>query len=1079
MKDNQNIKNDIIQDITLLYELSLAIGKSLDLKINMLNFIRVLQSRKNLNYVSIWIKNRYLNFDSKLPDSSLIASVPNHLDKIHKISNDHKIYQLLKNSNYLKIGSNHSDFKDFNTEKNIKDGCFTVFKLGNIGFLKLYRLKEIDTDVDKKLEQIIKKLTTSIEGSLFHSKSVYESKIRQETELQLREKDHIYGTLIEDMDEGLIFVDRDFKISFSNPQFLKKTGYSIDELIGENPIDYLFYKNEKTNENIPLLTREKKTFETQIRKKNGDILWTHVSDTPLFDANENYIGSIIILLDITERKMMEENLKESEERTRLIIESALDAVIIIDTQGIVTHWNKQAQRIFGWTENEAIGISLSQLIIPENLRAAHEKGIKHYLKTGDGPVLNQRIEISGRHKEGHIFPVELTIQSLKHNNKIFFSAFVRDISEPNKAKIELETTHKRLETLIINLQSGILLEDENRNIIITNQEFCNIFDIPAPPEALIGMDCSNSASQSAHLISNSQEFIDSIATVLKNRKTVINERIEFVDGRVFERDYIPIFSNEKYFGHLWQYKNITAKIAYQKELEIAKQIAEEANISKSRFLANMSHEIRTPLNAIYGFSKLLDETLKSEEQEKYVSGIKTSSSNLLNVVNDVLDFSKIESGETKLDTAACHLPDMINQLFQTFEFRAEEKEIQLSFNIDPDIHPYIFADVTKLNQIFLNLLSNAIKFTKKGWVKLECILEQDSSNKMMIRFSVSDNGIGIDKNNQASIFENFKQEDESTTRKYGGTGLGLAISKQLIELMNGKIQLESTKGIGSNFFFSLEFPKAQLEDIEHKTKHITIDKSLLKGKKVLLVEDNEFNQIIAISMLEKWDIIIDTAENGQLAIDRLKNNDYDFILMDKQMPIMDGIQACKIIRKELKMNIPIIALTANVLKGVIDACLEAGMNDYISKPFEPEILFHKITQVLKLDNSQTQTASGTEVETEMNSKMLDLSQLKSMLNNEKEMIQKMLAKFYDLTPTYLAEFNDAFDKENWPEVSKIAHKIKPSIRLIAINSLAIDFQNIEDYALDENKFDELIEIINRVNILVPKLFLEIEDELKI
>ncbi len=1082
MRDDQGTQNDIIQDITLLYELSLAIGKSLDLRTNILNFIRVLQSRKNLNYVSIWIKDRYLNFDRSLPNSTLIASIPSFLDGKKTISNKHKIYQLLETSSYIKIDSEDINFKEINTEKDIKEGCYTLFKLRNIGFLKLYRSQNVNTDNDRKLEQIIKKLTTSIEGSLFHAKSVHESKIRQQAEIQLREKDYLYSALVEGIDEGLIIVNQNLKISYANPQFLKQTGYLLDELLGKNPIEHLFLKDEQASilkQREILLTGEKNTFETKLLKKNGDVLWTHVSGTPLFDANKNYLGSINILLDITERKMMEENLKESEERTRMIIESALDAVIIIDIEGIVTHWNEQAKSIFGWTAEEAIDESLSNLIIPENYRAAHEKGIKHYLKTGHGPVLNQRIEITGQHKSGHIFPVELTIQSLKHNNKVFFSAFVRDITEPKKAKIDLETTSKRLETLIVNLQSGILLEDENRNIIITNQEFCDIFSIPAPPESLIGMNCTESAKQSAHLLAHPNQFLESITDVLKDQKARIDERVEFADGRVFERDYIPIFSNDQYFGHLWQYKNITDKIKYQDELKIAKQTAEEANISKSRFLANTSHEIRTPLNAIYGFSKLLDETEKSEEQKKYISGIRTSSSNLLNVVNDVLDFSKIESGETRLDYSACDLSEMLNQLFQTFEFRAEEKEIQLSSNIDTHIHPYIYADTAKLNQVFINLISNAIKFTQVGWVKFECLLENSTKDEETIRFLVSDTGIGIDKNSLENIFENFKQEDDSTTRKYGGTGLGLAISKQLVELMGGEISVESTKGVGSHFSFKLRFKKAKQEDINPQTPQLKIDENLLKGKRILLVEDNEFNQIIAISMLEKWHIDIDTAENGKIAIEKLKTQTYDLVLMDKQMPIMDGIQASKIIRQEMNLKVPIIALTANVLKGVIAACKDAGMNDYISKPFEPEILFHKIVSILNLTGNSPNGHSDihSELSIQVPDKILDISKLEKIMNNESEMVKKMLVKFNDLTPAYIADLDEAFNNQNWTELSKIAHKIKPSINLVGIESINTDFQNLETFALDEKDLNSIPDIMNRIKIYMPKMFQEIEEKL--
>lgn len=1083
MKQANEEKYDVIQDITLLYELSLAIGKSLDLRTNILNFIRVLQSRKNLNYISVWIKNRYLNFDLSLPNTSLIAGIPEFLNKSVSIPNDHKIYQLLKNSRYITINTSDSSFSEISTERDCTTGCFTIFKLGNIGFLKLYRAQNMNSENDRKLEQIIKKFTISIEGSLFHAKSIHEYKIRQKTEVQLRKKDNLYKTLVEGLDEGIVIIDNKLTITYANPQFLKKTGYALEDLLGKNPIENFFQKDDQADiskQRKKLLKGEKTTFEVRLLKKDGSFIWTYVIGTPLFGDDKEYLGSVNVLLDITQRKQMEEILIESEERTKLIIDSALDAVIIIDMEGLVTHWNQQAEEIFGWTKEEAVGSELKNLIIPKEYKSSHHERIKNYIKTGHGPVLDQRIEITGQRKNGETFPVELTIQSLKHKNKVFFSAFVRDITVPKKAKEDLETTYKRLETLIKSLQSGVLLEDENRKIIITNQKYCNIFKISAKPESLIGMDCTNSAKQSSSLLKNPEKFISSITNLLTEKKAKTNERVEFTDGKIFERNYIPIFSNEKYFGHLWQYKDITDKIKYEDELKIAKHTAEEASISKSRFLANTSHEIRTPLNAIYGFSKLLDETKKSGEQDKYITGIKNSALNLLSVVNDVLDFSKIESGEINLDLNPCCLHDVVNRLFQTLEIRAKKKDIQFSFEIDPNIHPYILADSSKLNQIFLNLLANAIKFTSQGWVKFECLLNKDSTKKTTIQFIVSDTGIGIDQKNQKSIFENFKQEDETTTRKFGGTGLGLPISKQLIELMDGELEIESIKNLGSRFFFSLEFEKAKESDLKIEEFKFKIDENLLAKKNILLVEDNEFNQIIAISMLEKWNITVDTANNGKEAIEKVKNNIYDLILMDKQMPIMDGLQATKTIRTQLKSKVPIIALTANVIKGVIATCLHAGMNDYISKPFEPEILFHKIASVLQLEKSITENLSSELPKTKIDTKqqLLDLSKLSEMMNNEQELVQRMLAKFNKLTPDFIQELNECFNSKKWEELSRTAHKIKPSINLLGIDALYSDFQQLEDNALLDDKIHLIPKTMNKINKLMPVVFEQIENELK-
>ena len=394
------------------------------------------------------------------------------------------------------------------------------------------------------------------------------------------------------------------------------------------------------------------------------------------------------------------------------------------------------------------------------------------------------------------------------------------------------------------------------------------------------------------------------------------------------------------------FNNLLKVIETQKsELVIAKDHAEHSSKAKEQFLANMSHEIRTPINGIDGMCKLLDGTNLSEEQKEYLNAIESSSENLLVIINDILDISKIEAGKLTLEKIGFKIRDCINQNIKTNYYKAEEKDILLLSEIEENIDEILMGDTTRLTQIITNLVSNAIKFTSEGFVKVKLSLDQKTEQTNTIKFEVLDTGIGISEDKLQVIFESFSQEDESTTRKFGGTGLGLSICKQLVELMGGTLGVKSKKGEGTIFHFTLDLAVGDSTDLPQKTKSSS-NVETLTNKSVLLVEDNEINQFLAVTILKKWKINVDVAENGQIALDKLKESNYDVILMDMQMPVMGGIEATKIIREDLKLDTPIIALTANAIKGDEIKCLEAGMNDYVSKPFEHSDLFNKILKAI-------------------------------------------------------------------------------------------------------------------------------------
>lgn len=505
-------------------------------------------------------------------------------------------------------------------------------------------------------------------------------------------------------------------------------------------------------------------------------------------------------------------------------------------------------------------------------------------------------------------------------------------------------------------------------------------------------------------------------------------------GTICAIDHISKELNESQINVL----SIVAKhVIYQLELitkniELAgqKKIVQRAVLAKDNFLANMSHEIRTPLNAIMGFTDLLRQTNLNTVQRDYVDSMQIAQENLLLIVNDILDLSKIESGNLTIDAQPFHLKNTLKHIYDLLKVKVPAA-VEFNLFLDADMPEIVIGDQGRLNQILVNLIGNALKFTEDGDVTVSVKNVAETEDSYSLKFTIKDTGIGIPEKKLQHIFERFTQAEESTTRRFGGTGLGLNIVKQLIELQNAEIQVKSKLGRGSEFFFVLVYKKATyVETVVQPLTEYNLGKL-----NILLCEDNFLNQKLVKNVIQNFGFELDVAGNGEIGIDLLNKNKYDLILMDLQMPVKDGYQTTQYIRNEMKSNIPIIAMTAHSLIGEQERCFNEGMNAYVPKPFKQEALLEAIKTAMSKDASLALK------------RKIDLSFLEEVSFGDLNFKKEMIGLFLDKVPLEITLLGKAIDNNDTETAKRLSHNMKSSLDIFMMKDLSNCVSIIEKEAM--------------------------------
>lgn len=904
---------------------------------------------------------------------------------------------------------------------------------------------------------------------------------KKNAEKQILEKDILFKTLADNAPVLLRMTDDKNKFYYFNKPWLAFTGKDLSEEQNNGWVSNI--DPEDAGEVIPLITSaitSKKKFEIsyRLRRYDGVYRWILDKGIPYTDGEGNFIGYISSAIDITERKYAEEELRKEEaaieslQKLQNTLEGAHLIAFTIDRDLNISYCNKFLLKTTGFRKDELINKNIFKVLFLERDNRVNSD----FLKLLESWTLSENNEAYIRTKSSSpiIIRFNSTIITNSKGDVVGLTIVAEDVTERKRVMQELEESEEKFRNIYESFQDLYFQCDLDGIIKMVSPSVLELIGYSEE-------DVLNKNITDYYLYNKrTKDLIKQL--LVKGRVRNFEASLINKNGKIIQficNVRLLYTKRKKPFAIEGVARDITDIKKATEELVAAKEVAEKSLAVKERFLANMSHEIRTPMNGIIGMIDLVNGTSLNTEQKDYIQTIKKSSETLLNILNDILDLSKIEAGKMELRESPIRLESLLEKLYALFSQQAYSKKLRLYYYYDKKLPEYVMADETRLLQILSNLTSNAIKFTESGGSVNIGIreVEEKENGKILVRVDVKDSGIGISKEHQKILFTSFTQVDNSTTKNYSGTGLGLVISKELAKLMNGTIGVYSTFGLGSTFWFTFETEGADkpVEDIHAKSKEVLDEIHQFQNyqPKILLVDDNLINQKVASQILNKSGCKVEVASNGIEAIEKVKRNKYDIIFMDIQMPEMDGVTATKEIRKlGIRDLPPILAMTAYSMREDRERFLNAGMDDYIAKPIKANTLIDKVKEwipmALKIEIQESGVTETTKDE------LINQEVIHQLLKyGDEAMLYKIYEDFVVETEEQIQECFESLKISDTKNLLSVLHTMKGNAGTLGIEKLA-NFAKLLENKLKQGDFENLLRDFKALE----KVFIEFHQSYK-
>ena len=912
-------------------------------------------------------------------------------------------------------------------------------------------------------------------------------------------------SLIEASLDPLVAINTEGKITDMNEALASITGIARKKLTGTDFFDY-FTQPQLAREVYREVFAKGSVADSPltIRHKNGKLTDVLFNGSAYKDDRGNVLGVVVVARDIAEQKWAielrianKELAFQNDEKEKRAQELSLA--------------NKEL--VFQNDEKEKRAAEL--VIANKELVFQNEEKEK---RAAELVVANKELAFQNEEKEKRaaelfIANKELVFQN-KEKEKRADELVIADIELDfqNKEKEKREIENKELEALSYSLklasQYSLSLIEASRDPLVTISPKGKITDMNEALASITGMTREELTGTDffdyftePQMAREVYQEVFAKGSVADSPLTLRHKAGKLTDvlfnGSVYKDDRGNVLGVVIVARDVTDQKRIARELTEAKvSAELATEIAEEAKSkaeratiiaidavkAKQQFLSNMSHEIRTPMNAIIGFTKVVLKTDLSAKQREYLQAIKVSGDALIVLINDILDLAKVEAGKMTFEQTRFRIASSISAMLHLFETKIQEKNLELVTEYDNKIPEVLVGDQVRLHQIILNLVSNAVKFTSKGKITVCVHLLNEDEEKVSIEFAVTDTGIGILENEIEKIFENFQQASSGTSRLYGGTGLGLAIVKQLVESQGGSIRVKSKLDEGSTFSFILSFQKTMAEfefETEMMDPNSYREDTEIKNIKVLVVEDIALNQLLMKTLLDDFGFERDIAANGRMAIEKLKTKSYDIILMDLQMPEMNGFEATEYIRNKMNSNIPIIALTADVTTVDLAKCKAVGMNDYLAKPIDERLLYSKIVGLVKKPilieyNEHGKNGNGQSQKL----KCSNLTYICRLTKSDPTLMMEMISLYLKQTPTLISAMKQSLQDKDWRSLYSAMHKMIPSFSVVGIST---DFENmakkIQEYARTRQQVEEIPDLALKIEKVCAQACIELEEEL--